>query len=274
MPSSIRRAGLAVLLLIASPPLAAGQAPGTSEPGRVMILGTYHFANPGLDVVRTEVADVLSPARQAEIRAVVEALATFRPTRVAVEHLPAAASRLDSLYDEYRAGRHQLSRDETQQIGFRLASMSGHQRVHPIDHAGSFPFEQVMQYAAANDTAFVTSVRQELDRITAEANRQQRENTVGGILRLLNDPDNLKASHGSYVRFAPVGAGDGHAGARLLSDWYERNIHIFANIRSLAGPGERVLVIIGAGHAPILRELVGYDPGLSLVNAAEYLPRD
>jgi hypothetical protein len=258
--------------LIGISPLAAQGAADRTEPAQVLVLGTYHFHNPGLDVVQTEVADVLSAQKQAEIAAVVEAIARFRPTRIAVEKLPASAHLLDSLYAAYRAGRHELSRDETQQLGFRLAGRFGHPRLYAFDHGGEFPFGAVMQYAQTHDPAFVGFVQAELGRITAESNRQQREYTVGEILRMANEPRKLAADHGMYMRFARVGAGDSFVGADLLSKWYDRNIRMFGNLQRMAEPGDRVLVIVGSGHAPILRELVTYDPAMSLVEAVDYLP--
>jgi len=256
----------------------AGAATGVSAAAaadpvaHVLVLGTYHFANPGLDVVQTDVVDVLSAARQAEILSIVETLARFRPTKIAVEHVPAAAPRLDSIYGEYRTGRNELDPDETQQLGFRLAAMLEHPRVYPIDYRGEFPFGAVMEYAALHDPVFVSFFQQEIARITAEANRQQKENTVAEILRLMNDPASLHQDHGAYVRFAQVGARDGYVGAALLSKWYERNIYMFANIREMVEPGDRILVIVGGGHAPILRELITYDPHLLLVDVLDYLP--
>jgi hypothetical protein len=263
-------AGVLLLVnLFATLPLSA-QTP--AEPAYVLIVGTYHFANPGLDLIQTEVADVLSESKQAEIRAVVEAVARFEPTKIAVEHLPSTAPRLDSLYREYRAGQHELSRNETEQLGFRLAARSDHSRVFPIDHHGEFPIGPVMEYATEHDPAFMGLVQREMGRIAAEHNRQQQENTVGEILRLLNDPETLVAEHGLYVRTASVGAGDTYVGSNLLSKWYERNIRIHANLQRIAEPGDRIVVIVGSGHAPIMRELVTYDPEMVLVEAAAYLP--
>lgn len=248
------------------------QAVDASGPARVMVLGVYHFGNPGLDVVKSEVADVLSPDKQAEILAVVEELARFRPTVVAVEQRPASSARFDSLYDSYLAGRHTLSRNETEQLGFRLAAGSGLSGVHPIDHPGDFPFGELMSYAQDHDLAFVEFVEAERARMEEEDERRQRDLTVGEILRLDNEPESLARSHALYLRFARVGAADTYVGAELLSRWYERNIHIFTNIQRLAGPGDRVLVIIGAGHAPILRQLISADPAMQLVDTVEYLP--
>jgi hypothetical protein len=250
---------------------AAQQSPG-AEPAEVIILGTYHFANPGLDVVKIEVADVLSPEKQNEIREVVEALARFRPTKIAVEALPASAPPLDSLYRAYRAGQHTLSRNEVQQLGFRVAERFGHSRVYPVDQEGEFPFGAVMEYAQQQDPAFVERVQRTLAEITAEQNRLQKERTVGEILRLKNEPERIAWAHSHYVDMARVGAGDTYVGADLLSKWYERNIRIFSNLQRLAEPGDRILVICGAGHAAILRELVASDSRLELVDAREYLP--
>ena len=251
--------------------LAITSAPA-QEPAQILVLGTYHFANPGLDVVQVEVADVLSDTRQAEILEIVDALHRFEPTKVAVEHEPETTGRIDSLYQAYRAGEHAPSRNETEQVGYRLAAMGGHPHVYPVDHAGEFPFGAVMEYAQAHDPDFLVMVGEERAKMEDESNRQQREYTVGEILRFANDPDSLAASHGMYMRFARVGAGDTYVGAELLAKWYERNIHIFTNLQALAEPGDRILLIIGSGHAPILRELIEYDPALQLVDPLDYLP--
>lgn len=250
----------------------SGQPPGGDGLPQVLVLGSYHFANPGRDVVKREVADVLTPGKQVEIERVVQALARFRPTKIAVEVNPASRARLDSLYTAYRAERHRLSRSETQQLGFRLAAMFDHHRVYPIDHRGEFPFDSMMEYAQTHDRGFVAFVEEELARMTEEANRRQMELTVGQILNEINDPRGLTEDHGTYMRFARVGAGDTYVGADLVANWYRRNIMIFSNLQHLGERGDRILVIFGAGHAPILRELIAHDPDMILIEAREYLP--
>ena len=74
------------------------------------------------------------------------------------------------------------------------------------------------------------------------------------------------------MEFARVGAGDTYVGADLLAKWYDRNIRIFSDLQRIAQPGDRVLVIFGAGHAAILRELIANDSRLELVEARRYLP--
>ena len=252
----------------------AAQQPaiGSEVHAQILVLGSYHFDNPGLDVVKTEVADVLTPAKQAEIEQVIEALARFRPTKIAVEVSAERAARFDSLYAAYREGRHALSRSEEQQLGFRLAARFNHPRLYAIDHAGEFPFGEVMQYAQAHDTAFVKRVQQVTADMARQKNHDQQHRSIGEILRLANDPTRLRQEHAMYMEFARVGAGDTYVGAYLLSEWYERNIRIFADLQRIAQPGDRVLVIFGSGHAPILRELISSDPRLDLIEVSPYLP--
>lgn len=263
-----------VILLACAIFSAAGtvQAQESAPRAQVLVLGTWHFDNPGLDVVKTEVADVLAAEKQTEIEKVVEALARFRPTRIAVEARRDQAERLDSMYAAYREKQHTLGRSELQQLGFRLAARFDHPRVYPIDHKGEFPFGVVMQYAQEHDTAFVERVQRVTGEIAAEKTRRQKENSVGEILRLENEPGQIARGHAMYMEFAGVGAGDTYVGSDLLAKWYARNIRIFSDLQKLAQPGERVLVIFGAGHAAILRELIGNDSRLELVEANDYLP--
>lgn len=241
-------------------------------PAQVLVLGTYHFANPGLDVVKSEVADVLTPTRQSEIEQIVQALERFRPTKIALEVRRERTVWLDSLYAAYRSEQHTLSRNEVEQLGFRLADRLGHSRVLAIDHEGEFPFGALMQYAQAHDTAFVTRLQRATAEMAAEANRMQREETIGGILRTMNDPERIAMGHGFYLEISRVGAGDTYVGADLLAKWYARNIRIFSDLQRIAQPEDRILVIFGSGHSAILRELVTSDPDMQLVEALPFLP--
>ena len=274
MPRFLASIGLVALTFsVVSATATAQQAASRPEArAQILVLGTYHFDNPGLDVVKTEVADVLTPGKQREIEQVIVTLARFRPTKIAVEVRAARAARLDSLYAAYRAGSDTLSRSEVQQLGFRLAKRFGHPRLYSIDHGGEFPFGAVMQYAQEHDPAFIQRVRQVTADLASEANRNQRQKSVGEILRLENDPARIKHGHALYVEMARVGAGDTYVGASLLAKWYERNIRIVSDVQRMAQPGDRVLVIFGAGHAAILRELIADDPRLELIEANGFLP--
>src|SRR5262252_9303741 len=75
------------VVVLAIAPVKAGYAQSQSK-AQVMILGVYHFANPGLDYVKSDLDDHLSEKRQKQIAEVVESLAKFRPTKIAIEDVP------------------------------------------------------------------------------------------------------------------------------------------------------------------------------------------
>jgi hypothetical protein len=253
-----------------SPPAGPADS-GRTPPIQVMVLGVFHFANPNADYAQFQGTDVLTPARQREIEAVVTQLARFRPTKIALERVPEEADSINADYRRYLAGTFSLSRNEIHQLGFRLAAQLHHTRLFPVDFQEGMRIDSVMAYAQRHDTAFATRFQTTVAGVVQLLDRMQREQTIGANLHFMNDPVNILRAHQPYADMATVGAGDGYVGARVVSEWYDRNLHIFANVASIAQPGDRILVIIGMGHAPILRELIRSHPQMQLVEPLDYL---
>ena len=111
---------LSRLALVAALPAVAQPSPA-EKPARaeVLVLGVYHMANPGRDIFNTQADDVLAPKRQAEIEQVTAALKKFNPTKIVVEG-DVFDDRITKNYADYLAGKHELTRNEIEQIGFRL----------------------------------------------------------------------------------------------------------------------------------------------------------
>jgi pheromone shutdown protein TraB len=58
----------------------------------------------------------------------------------------------------------------------------------------------------------------------------------------------------------------------MTARWYERNLKIASNVlRIIDSPSDRVLVIIGAAHGPILREILAQVPGVRVIPPADVL---
>lgn len=240
----------------------------------VMVLGVYHFANPGRDIVKSVVEDHLGAGKQAEIAEVVDALAAFSPTKVAVEHPAMEQAELHDRYSAYLAGGHELGRSEGEQLGFRLAARFGHGVVHAIDDWGRLfmGFDRMLAYAREHDPESLRLFEEAV--ATAEAESREpaaRSRTVRETLRLCNTPERDCDDHGMYVWFTKIGAGQCYAGADVLTAWYDRNIRIFTNLARVLEDGDRALVICGSAHAPILRQLVDAAPGLELTDPLAYL---
>lgn len=236
-----------------------------------MILGTYHFANPNQDQLKTAFDDHLSEQRQDEIRAVTDLLAAFRPTKIAIE-VPATDDRLDRDYQTYVDGTRALRVNEAEQLGMRLAKTLGHERVFGIDHRMSLDLDAVIAAAQQdNQTRILGAMRATMN---AVADLQQRvaEMSVGQALVAMNDPAWRPEGRDMYLRLVSVREGDGYVGADEVARWYQRNFRMFANFANLAeSADDRLLVIVGLGHCPILRELAEADPRFEPVEPAAVL---
>lgn len=273
----------AVLLALAAPPAAAAQlaepAPPfcTADDDRVpvLVVGTYHMANPGLDRFNVEADDVLAPSRQAELERLGRALGGFRPTVVAVEALPGSGAQ--EAYRLYRTGSRELSANEREQIGFRVAAAAGLDRVEPVDVRMPLP-DAIIAPALATDTADQARMA-ELQAFGEEAMATiagwLRGGSVGATLYEMNSPAAMAWAHRPYVEFfAPMKDGDEAVGAEYVALWYRRNLAIFANLLEVVESGDdRVLVVYGQGHAPILRDLVADHPRLCVEDPLPYLDR-
>jgi len=136
VPASL---GLAAFVFLAAGSSVTAVAQTTPPPrAEILILGTYHMANPGRDVFNMSADDVLAPKRQAEIGELLEVLKRFKPTKIAIESTVYEDRRLKQ-YAEYLAGVYTLTANEIEQVGFRLAKELGQKAIYPVDYDGEFP---------------------------------------------------------------------------------------------------------------------------------------
>ena len=100
----------------------------------VMILGSEHFENAGMNTFNYRMDDVLAPKRQREIEQLVAQLKPFRPTKIAIELDPSRDAEINATYQAYLKGTYELERYESDQIGFRLAMQMGHSKLYGVDY--------------------------------------------------------------------------------------------------------------------------------------------
>ena len=259
------------LLLLAMFLGVSGAARAQAIRPEILVLGTFHMANPGHDLANMQADDVLSPNRQREIAQVIQVLKRFRPTKIAIE-ANLGSKRVEKEYSDYLAGNYVLTRNEIDQIGYRLAKELGHRTVYAVDVDGDYPYYRVLNYAKANNRA------QEFDTVMAHLNaivKQEGEflktHSILETLLLMNS-DSSTAKHVGF-EFAYLRFGDqyDYAGADLIAQWYQRNIRIYRNIVALAdSPSDRILVVYGNGHLGWLRQNIANDPAVTLRKISEF----
>jgi hypothetical protein len=266
----MRRLPIALLCLLIPLHASAAEAKAAESPAEVMIVGTYHFSNPGADQHDVKADDVLTPDRQQQLEAIAKSMLRFHPSVVAVEW---PADLVNERYAKFRAGTLAPSHNEVVQLGFRLAKDGGLDSVHGIDVDGDFPYEPVQAWAQQHGAADRLAATQ--GKIEASVNKiteLQHNGTIAAALRVMNQPENIAEDYSFYGELMHYGAGDDQPGAKLLTAWHARNFEICARLVQSLRPGDRAVVFFGSGHSYLLRQCVNETPGLKLVEANDYLP--
>jgi len=258
---------------LAAAAMQSGAADSTgSGRAEVLVLGVYHMGSSAPHLFESESDDVLAPRRQAEIAELIDVLERFRPTKIAVE-AASSSNAVGREYAEYLAGRLDLTRNEIDQIGYRLAKRLGHKTVYPVDVDGEFPFPRVVDYAKAHgrEQEFQALMDRTGEQVKAD-DAYLASHTILEALLDMNADATVADDMAFYYRQAHFGEPWDWAGADLLADWFRRNIRIYSNIVGLAdSPDERILVVFGAGHLGWLRHDIASDPSLRLRKLAEFV---
>lgn len=245
---------------------------------RVMVIGTYHMDNPGLDLANVKADDVLKPQRQKELEALAAALAEFRPTKIVVERTAKTPELIDHRYAEFTPADLGKNRDERYQVAYRLAYRLGQKTVYAIDEDRGegepdyFPFGKVVEWAKS--TGAEPRLNAELEKAKAEVGRieqWQAEGSIAQVLANINRPEQAEQDQRWYYGVLAYGDTDKQPGAELNAYWYMRNAKIFGKLMTIAKPGDRVLVVYGAGHNYWLRHFAKATPGYLNVDPAPYL---
>ena len=236
---------------------------------QLLIVGTYHMDNPGLDAVNVEADDVLAPKRQTEIATLNNSLLRFRPTKIAVEGDRSRTTWQDR-YEQWLAGSYKLGRNEIEQIGMKLARAAGHKAIHPIDFPmlmSGLRYDEVdlrpRKPAASNEPRTLSEDELRLRRLTVSEN-----------LRRLNEATAIAEGHRPYMELLEPDPNEQvlYSKADLLTNWYKRNVRMMSNIARISEQGDRVLLIVGSGHLAILRDFAAASPAFCLADTLHYLP--
>ena len=244
------------------------------QPVKVLLLGVFHFSNPGLDVAKFKSADILSEQRQKEVMQLAAKLKSFSPDKIFIEGTPESQSRMDSLLKEFKKGKYTLSSNEIDQLGLRLAKELNLPKVYPVDYRNTdFPFDSLMKSATgAGQTDIISWVQRTIDSVQTSFNEALPKSTITQMVFRENTPETIRLQNEFYFRVLPVGKEGNHVGSYLVSEWWRRNMVIYENIlKRLDGNEKSILVIFGSGHTALLNQMMRYNSNLQVVSAENVL---
>lgn len=259
----------------------------------IMILGSSHLANPGMDGTNYKMDDVLAPKRQSEIEQLVKQLTEFKPTKMAFEIDFSRTAETNATYQDYLKGAYNLKRHESDQIGFRLAKQMGQSKVYCVDYFRNYSeepdgfFPKDFDWDLVSPGKFAKAHNQEHlmeqpptneGKVTQDTDgtiwiEPEKYEPITDMYIRLNHSEGIRADHQEYLRMARVGLGDQYPGANWVGHmWYARNLKIFVNLtRITESDDDRILLIIGAGHTYLIQQFLEDSGDYVVENPLKYL---
>ncbi|BFM10685.1 hypothetical protein R50072_08380 [Simiduia litorea] len=259
---------LSMLVLVGLPSVAVAK---NVAPAKVMLVGVFHFSNPGLDKVKTDQINVMSDDNQRYLFALSKRFAEFKPTHVLLE---CSLERTTEYYDQFQKfliDDELPGVNENYQLGFRIAKLAGLDSTHCYDERKiGWDADQLFSDLESKDAEAKQAFEQFIAEITEQTTENHKTLSLAELLRLSNEPKQDSLNKNLYLLTNQVGAGDNFSGADAAASWWHRNFRMYANIQKIAQPGTRIIVLGGQGHTAILKDLVNIDQRRELVDSKMY----
>lgn len=262
---------LLTLIMIAATVLSYGQA----KKKQLLIIGTFHFANPGLDVAQFNTFDVMSAKSQAELEHITNKIKAFGPDKVFTEWSYKDQAGLDKLYSRNTDSLLKANPDERIQVALRTAKKMKHTKLYAVDYKETvFPYEMMLKsMEAAGQKELMQKNEDIMKAYEAAENKKIASYTLTQLLLEHNTPKEDKENIGWYLTIANrAGKDTDFTGSHLVSEWYRRNLYIYSLLQKLTeAEDDKVMLIMGAGHTALLREFIRLDDTFEIVELKDVL---
>ncbi len=254
------------------------------QKAKAMVLGVFHFHNPGLDSYKPKYPfDIFERKRQEELEILLKQIARYKPTKILVEWDRIKDDSITNVrYRNYLNGTFNINdkANEVYQIGFRLAKMLGHKKIYCSDAPAEW-FGVKLDWDNYDVEAYLKSkgqyaksTRYDFQLFYEWSDSLKTVQTLSEHFAMLNSPSNRLKDHQAYLTDLVLeGAGDNYVGADGVAKWYRRNLRIFANAYDITDfdNEERLLLIYGSGHVWQLRQFFMDSPDFDYIESSQYL---
>lgn len=242
---------------------------------QILVIGTFHFTNPGLDVAKVKTFNVMSDKSQQDLESITNSIKKFGPAKIFVEWNYEQQDKFNNYYQKNADSLLLHSADEIVQIGLRTAKKLQLNKLIGIDYKRtSFPYDSLLtQMKAAGQTALIEEGNAMMKGYEIAQNKKFASLSLKQLLLDLNTKESNNFNIQWYLGNANRGGGkDNFAGAFLVSEWYKRNLYMYSLIQKLTEEkDDKVMVILGAGHTAMLREFIKFDPRFEVVELKDIL---
>ena len=237
------------------------QAENEEAQAEVMMIGTFHFSNPGHDMVKAKQLDVMDTKSQNYLDAFTGKIAAeFRPTLVLLEYDPENDALIQERYKDYQDGRYSLTVNEIYQMGFRIAKAAGNVPIASFDELEiGWDAERLFETMPTTAPEIAAAMDKTYAELSAQSTEDHATKSLQQLLVQSNEPEADRANKDLYLITNSVSTDGEYEGALAASSWWHRNFRMYAKIQAHAKPGVRILVIAGQGHTAILKDFLATD---------------
>ena len=246
----------------------------TQKKKQILLIGTFHFNNPGADAVKLDDFDVTTVAAQQELEKIASQIKKFNPNQIFVEWEYNDQQKLDSLYQLYQhnqysnyvnqkyknTGAYDLyAKNEIFQLAFRAAKKSGIKQVKGIDYPLPMPFDTVMNaIKEAKQDNIMSEISSYISTLERESNLNRKTMGLTSLLLDLNTESSRKRNSSFYLKaLNRAGKIDNFAGVFSVSEWYKRNLYMYSLVqKQIEAADQRAVILLGAGHVAIIKNLI------------------
>lgn len=263
---------IALLLVFA---IAFNTVSAQSKKKQILLLGTFHFENPGLDVAKTNTFNVMSDKSQKELENITNKIKKFGPDKIFVEWNYEKQDKLDKFYARNSDSLFRVKADEIVQVALRSAKKLGHKKLYGIDYQhADFPYDSLVNgMKAANQSDLIKINEETMKKYENDQNQKIAKYSLTELLLDINTKKSNEENLGWYLQTATKGGKtNDFVGAYLVSEWYRRNLYMYALIQKLTeSKDNKIMVLLGAGHTAMIREFAEHNPDFEIVELATVL---
>ena len=182
-----------------------------------------------------------------------KSLITYNPTKICVEIEEKHQDRIDEYYQTYDHSK--FSKSEAYDLGFYVGQQCGLTTVRAVDwmetEQNQNGISDAVEWAETHDEEFTTKLKN----LQSNHNLNNTKEHIYDITLELIKPQNYSIDQELYGHMMLLGD-SWDVSIPWLTWWYKRNMIMVNNITRNTDTHSRVIMIVGAGHLYILKQLL------------------
>ncbi|MFB9079497.1 DUF5694 domain-containing protein [Flavobacterium procerum] len=241
---------------------------------QILLIGTFHYENPGRDVAQVNTFNVMSEKSQKELEIMTDKIKKFGPDKIFVEWKYSKQEQLDKFYNKNTDSLLKKDANEITQLALRTAKKLNHKKLYGMDYRNNFPYDSLMMsMEKANQKDLMKKNTESTEAFQNQHNQRLIKSSLTDMMLYYNKKETENQNIQWYLEVANrAGNPDDFSGASLVSKWYQRNLYMYSLIQKLTeSTDNKIMILVGAGHAALIREFIAHDPTFEIVDLATVL---